>query len=92
MEFLDSQNYENTVEHSLIRARKIHESVLYQAFFCFFFELVKNEEGPKFSFLDSLKLYKKEGREVHSHDFYIMEASFVSLKKAQVLTLSTVGS
>ena len=62
MDFLDSQNYENTVDYSLIWAHKMHESMLYQEFLCFFFELVKNEEGPKFSFLDSLKLYKKEGR------------------------------
>ena len=43
---LDFLNYENTIEHSLIQARKIHESVLYQAFFCFFFDLVNTEERP----------------------------------------------
>ena len=43
-------------------AHKIHESVLYQAFFCLFFEVPKNEEGPEFDFLDSLNLYKKEGK------------------------------
>ena len=91
LEFLDSLNYENTIEHSLIRDRKIHESVLYQALFCLFFELAKNEEGPDLDFLDSLNLYKKEGREVHSHVLYITEASLVSLKKAPVLSLSTVG-
>ena len=41
LEFLDSINYENTVEHSLMRAHKIHELVLYQAFFCLFFEISK---------------------------------------------------
>ena len=60
MEFLDSLNYENAIEHVLVRAHKIHESVLYQAF-CLFFELAKNEDGPEFAFLDSLNFYKKEG-------------------------------
>ena len=69
LEFLDSINYENTVEHSLMRAHKIHKLVLYQALFCLFFELAKNEEGPELDFLDSLKIYKKHGREVHSHVF-----------------------
>ena len=41
LEFSDSLNYENTIEHVLVRARKIHESVPYQAFFFLFFELVK---------------------------------------------------
>ena len=91
LEFSDSQKYENIDEHSLIQACKIHKSVLYQTFFCLLFELVKNEEGPEFAFLDSLNLYKKEGREVHSHVFYIMVASLVSLNKAPVLSLSTVG-
>ena len=62
LEFSDSLNYENTVKHVLVQARKIHESVLYQAFFFIFFDLAKNEDGPEFSFLDSLKLYKKEGK------------------------------
>ena len=62
MEFSESLNYENTIEYVLVRAHKIHKSVLYQAFFCLFFELAKNEEGPEFSFLDSLSLYKKEGK------------------------------
>ena len=62
LEFSDSLNYENTIEHVLFWARKIHELVLYQAFFFLFFELAKNEYGPKFSFLDSLNLYKKEGK------------------------------
>ena len=62
MEILDSLNYENIIEHVLVRARKIHESVLYQAFFYLFFELAKNEDGLDFSFLDSLNLYKKEGK------------------------------
>ena len=93
MEFSDSLNYENTIEHVLVRACKIHESVLYQAFFYLLFELAKNEEGPKFSFLDSLNLYKKQGKgKVCFHVFYIMVASLVSLNKAPVLSLSTVGS
>ena len=66
--------------------------MLYQAFFCLFFELAKNEEGPEFALLDSLNLYEKEGREVHSHVFYIMAASIVSLNKAPILSLSTIGS
>ena len=86
MEFPDSLNYENTIKHSLIRYPKIHESVLYQAFFCLFFELAKNDEGLDFGFLQSLNLYKKEGREVHSHVFYIMAASLVSLNKVPVLS------
>ena len=61
-EFSDSLIYENTVEHVLVRAYKIHESVLYQAFFWLFFELAKIEDGPEFAFLDSLNLYKKEGK------------------------------
>ena len=78
--------------HSLIRAHKLHELVLYQELLCLFFELTKNEEGPEFAFLDSLNLYKKEGREVHSHVFYIMAVSLTSLNKASVLSLLTVGS
>ena len=46
LEFLDSLNYENTIKHVLVRACKIHESVLYQAFLRFFFKLTKTEEGP----------------------------------------------
>ena len=92
MDFSDSQNYEKIIKHPHIWARKIHESVLYQAFFCLFFELAKNEEGLEFGFLDSLNLYKKEGREAHSHVFYIMVANLVSLNKEPVLSLSTVGS
>ena len=69
LEFLDSLNFENTDEHVLVWARKIHELVVYQAFFCLFFELVKHEEGLELDFFDSLNLYKKEGREVHSHVF-----------------------
>ena len=59
LEFSESLNYENTVELSLIRACKIHESVLYQAFFCLFFKLSNNEEGPELDFLEFLNLYKK---------------------------------
>ena len=47
--------YENTNEHVLVQACKIHELVHYQAFFCLFFELSKNEDGPKFAFLESLE-------------------------------------
>ena len=36
--------------------------MLYQTFFYLFFELANNEEGPDFAFLDSLNLYKKEGK------------------------------
>ena len=61
LEFSDSLNYENTIEHVLVRACKIHELVLYQAFFFLFFKLAKNEDGPEFAFLDSLNFYKKEG-------------------------------
>ena len=92
MEFLDSLNYENIIMHVLVWARKIHELVLYQAFLCLFFELTKNEEGPELDFLESLNLYKKERREIHSHVFYIMEVSIVSLNKAPVLSLPTIGS
>ena len=74
MEFLDSLNYENTVEHVLVRARKIHELVFYQAVFFIFFELAKNEDGPEFSFLDSLNLYKKEGNQaLFSHLFKLVK-------------------
>ena len=62
MEFSDSLNYENIVKHVLVWALKIHESVLDQAFFSLFFELAKNEDGPEFAFLDSLNLYKTEGK------------------------------
>ena len=92
MEFSDSLNYENIIEHVLVRARKIHESVLYQAFFCLFFELAKNEDGPQFAFLDSLNLYKKDGKGISFTFFYIMAASLVFLNKEPVLSLSTVGS
>ena len=61
LEFSDSLNYENTIEHVLVRARKIHESVPYQAFFFLFFELAKNEDGTEFSFLDSLKFLQERG-------------------------------
>ena len=74
LEFSDSLNYENTVEHVLVRAHKIHESVLYQEFFFLFFELAKNEDGPEFSFLDSLNLYKKEGNQaLFSHLFKLVK-------------------
>ena len=36
--------------------------MLYKAFFYLFFDISKSEEGPEFSFLDSLNLYKKEGK------------------------------
>ena len=74
LEFLDSLNYENIIEHVLVRAHKIHESVLYQAFFFLFFELAKNEDGLKFAFLDSLNLYKKEGNQaLFSHLFKLVK-------------------
>ena len=57
LEFSDSLNVKTPAEHVLVRARKIHELVLYQAFFFLFFELAKNEDGLEFSFLDSLNLY-----------------------------------
>ena len=69
MEFLDSLNYENTVEHVLVRARKIHESMFYQAFFFLFFELAKNKDGPEFSFLDSLNLLQERGEGKFIHMF-----------------------
>ena len=84
LEFSDSQKYENTIENSLIRACKIHKSVLYQAFFCLFFKLAKNEYGPEFDFLDSLNLYKKEGKGSlftcilhHGNKFCILEKSTI---------------
>ena len=60
--FFRISKHENNNEHVLVRARKIHKSMLYQAFFFLFFELGKNEDGPEFAFLDSLNLYKKEGK------------------------------
>ena len=63
--------HENTNDHVLVRAHKIHELVLYQALFCLFFELSKNEYGPEFAFLDSLNLYKKEGKRKFIHMFFI---------------------
>ena len=73
LESSDSLNYENTVEHVLVRVRKIHESVLYQAFL-FLFELAKNEDGPEFAFLDSLNVYKKEGKGI-SFTFFLHHGS-----------------
>ena len=55
LEFSDSLNYENTVEHVLVRAHKIHESVLYQAFFFLFFELVKKLRWSRVCFLGLVK-------------------------------------
>ena len=62
LDFSHCLKYENIDEHVLVQDRKIHKSVLYQAFFCLFFELAKNEEGPEFALLDLLNLYKKEGK------------------------------
>ena len=62
LEFSYSLNMKTPSEHVLVRAHKIHESVLYQAFFFIFFELAKNEDGLEFSFLESLNLYKKDGK------------------------------
>ena len=87
LEFSDSLNYENTIEHVLVRARKIHELVLYQEFFFLFFELAKNEDGPEFSFLESLNLYKKEGNGSSFKSPFIMEEILISLNKAPVLSL-----
>ena len=70
MEFPDSLSYENTDEHVLVRARKIHELVLYQAFFCLFFELAKNKDGPQFAFLDSLNLLQERGEGKFIHMFF----------------------
>ena len=64
--FLYSQNYENTSEHLLSRARKIHESVTYQALFSLLFKLVKNEERHELTFLDLLKFKRKDEEEVLS--------------------------
>ena len=36
--------------------------MFYQAFFFLFFKLAKNEDGPEFTFLDSLK-FNREGKE-----------------------------
>ena len=36
--------------------------MLYQVVFYIFFELANNEEGTEFAFLESLNLYKKEGK------------------------------
>ena len=99
MDFSDSLNYENTDEHVLVQARKIHESVLYQAFFFLFFELAKNEDGLEFAFLDSLNLYKKEGKGssftcfLHNGSkscFLEQNTSFESIKQLgpSILTLS----
>ena len=66
MELSDSQNYENTKEHLLVWARKIHELVTYQILFSLLFKLVKNEERPELTFLDSLKLNNKGKEEFHS--------------------------
>ena len=66
LEFSDSQKYENTDDHPLIWACKIHKSVTYQALFSLLFKLVKNEERIKLTFLDSLKLNKKGKEEFHS--------------------------
>ena len=66
--------YENTNEHVLVRARKIHESVLCQAFFCLFFEISKTEEGLEFAFLDSIV------RRMHTNSRNLMKV-VSSLKK-----------
>ena len=102
MEFSNSLNYENTIKHVLVRAHKIHELLLSQAFFFLFFELAKNEDGPEFSFLDSLNLYKKEGKGssftcfLHHGSkscFLEQSTSFESIKQLgpSILTLSQIG-
>ena len=85
LEFSNSLNYENTIEHVLVRARKIHESMLYQAFFCLFFELAKNEDGPQFAFLDSLNLLglvkplqeREEGKFIHMFLYHGNKSCFL---------------
>ena len=66
MEFSDPLKYENIIEHVLVRACKIHESVTYKALFSPLFNLVKNEERLELTFLDPLKLNKKGKEEFHS--------------------------
>ena len=91
-EFSDSLNYENIIEHSLILARKIHESVVYQEFFCLFFELAKNEEGLELAFLDSLNLYKKEGKGISFTCFLHHGSKSCFLKQSTSFESTTVGS
>ena len=44
--------------------------MLYQSFFFLFFELAKNEDGPEFAFLDSLKPLQERGEgKVYFHVF-----------------------
>ena len=92
LEFSDSLNYENTFEHVIVWARKIHKSVLYKAFFFLFFKLAKNENGPEFAFLDSLNLYKKEGKGSSFTCFLHHGSKSCFLNKAPILSLSTAGS
>ena len=75
LEFLDSENYESTNEHSLIRARKIHEYVTYEALFSLLFKLVKNEEILELTFLDLLKLNKKGKEEIYSLGYKLLDTS-----------------
>ena len=51
--------YENTNEHVLVWAHKIHELVTLSSI-----KLVKNEERPELNFLDSLKFNRKDKEEV----------------------------
>ena len=69
LDFSDSLNYENIVEHSLIQAHKIHESVLYQAFFFLFFELVKKWRWSRVCFLGLIKPLQEigEGKFIHMY-------------------------
>ena len=76
LEFLDSLNYENVVKNVLVWAPKIHESMLYQAFLCLFFELAKNEDGLEFAFLDSLNFLQERGdsyQALFSHLFKLVK-------------------
>ena len=64
--FLESQNYENTNEHLLVRAHKIHEPLTYQALFSLIFKIVKIEERLELTFVDSLKFNGKDKEELLS--------------------------
>ena len=66
-------------EHLLIQARKIHRSMIYQALFSLFFNIIKNEERLELTFLDLLKLNKKDKEEFHS--LGIISGSMSSLNK-----------
>ena len=54
--------------------------MLYQSFFCLFFELAKNEDGPEFAFLDSLK-FNREGKE-EAFSWFLVSGNMSSLNIA----------